>query len=156
MAIPLATGLAFSPCQVPSWVWTFASESPWKLGLWRQRLGEEEGTQKKEGRPRMSVWPYDAYMIICWLYIYTCIYAYICHFKCQMMPIRLYATKLADMYGMCDMALAKSSMKGPQIQWFSKVQFVPFQNWFVPSLVLTLRHTHIGVAQNDGSCHRDH
>ena len=35
----------------------------------------------KKWRPSKDVWPYDAYMVICWLYIYTCIYAYICHFK---------------------------------------------------------------------------
>ena len=28
----------------------------------------------KKGRPSKDVWPYDAYMVICWLYIYTHVY----------------------------------------------------------------------------------
>ena len=118
MAMPMATAMAFPPCQVPSWVWTFASESPWILGFWRQRLGEEEGTKKREGRQRtyghmmpIPIWSYDDY--ICIIYIYTCHMCLYMSFYGHMMPIRLYATKnRGEMCGMCDMA---KGMNGPQI-----------------------------------------
>ena len=116
MAIPLATGHGFLPLSGAILGLDVCIRKPLDTRPLASAFGGR-GRNPKKGRPSKDVWPYDAYMIICWLYIYTCIYAlaYICHFKCHMMPIWLYATKLADMCGMCDMPLAKWSVKGPQI-----------------------------------------